>query len=172
MDEQIDIIRMEPYDFFGFKSPTSDSPLSHTTYFRTERAKKGYVWLLRKCDNYHLIIPPSVEHTIEDMLTAKFVHIIFGTARATILFDDLSSAPFFLQIDNHQIFGMFNDVVDKPRRKGFLAVYKCGEIGKDLMDTVKEVGRMDLWISRSFEQTPYKIRYLTTDELNHYRPQE
>lgn len=172
MDEQMDIIRMEPYDFFGFDGPTVDSPLTHTTYFRTERAKKGYAWLIRKCDNYHLIIPPSQEHTIKDMLTAKFIHVVFGSVRTTILFDDLSLAPLFLQIDNQQIFGIFKDVVDKPMRKGFLAIYIFGEKGKDDTDTVKEVGRMDLWISRSFEQTPYEYRRLTTDELSHYRPQE
>jgi hypothetical protein len=168
--ENMEVVKMESYDFHGFKGPTSDSPLLHTNYFRTERATKGFVLLLRKCDNYHLIVPSSNENAIKDMTTGKFAHVVFGTARTTIVFDDLSSSPMVLQIGNQQIFGVFNDVVDKPSRKGFLAIYKLGERGKDGTDTAKETGRMDLWISRTFEQTPYKIRYLTSEELNQYQP--
>ena len=46
-----------------------------------------------------------------------------------------------LQFDNKQIFGMM-DAYDKPKRKGFFAIYKLGKkCADDIADEVVEVGR-------------------------------
>jgi len=57
-------VAVEPYDFHSFgpmgatKEERANSPLKSTSYFRTGRAKNGFIWIVRKYDNYHLIIPP------------------------------------------------------------------------------------------------------------------
>lgn len=172
------VVSMEPYDFHSFASiegteeEQSNSPLKSTSYFRSERAKAGFIWLVKKCDNYHLIIPPKIENQIDDMLTGRFAQVVVGTKKTTIVFDDLSNSPMITNFDNQQMQGRFDDVQDKPRRKGYLAVYKLGQKQPDeIADEVIEVGRMDLWINRTFSNNngPVSIRALTTAELQQYK---
>ena len=35
----------------------SNAPLDTTTHFRSDACDKGYVFILRKCENMHLVIP-------------------------------------------------------------------------------------------------------------------
>lgn len=164
-------VNQDRYDFhtFGICDEMADSPLATTNYFRTDRAKKGFILLLRKCDNYHLIVPPLAEETIDEILTGKYAQVCYGTPKTIISFDDLSRNPMAVYFDSRQISGMFDDAYDKPKRKGFLAIYKKGEEHPDeLDDEVVEVGRMDLWVNRILDTNPYKIRGLTTEEQDMY----
>ena len=166
------------YEFRGAAEDVAnmaDTPLSATNFFSSDMAKNGFVYLLKKCGNYHLMIPPQIEGQIDEILTGKFAHVVVGTNMTTIIFDDLSDTPMSLNFDNQQILGMFEDIQDKPRRKGFLAVYKLGQTQPDkFADKVTEVGRMDLWISRtlgtviSLSTGTFKARQLTKTELTQY----
>lgn len=166
-------VSMESCDFHAFgpmgttEEEQASSPLKSTSYFRTDRAKHGFIWIVRKCNNYHLIIPPLAEETIEEMLTGKFCQVCSGNTMSTIVFEDFSPAPFAIQCDNNQIGGIFDDAYDKPKRKGYLAIYKKGKVCPDeLGDEVIEVGRMDLWVNRAF--TDNAIRKLTEQERSLY----
>ncbi len=169
-------VSMEPYDFHSFgpmgatEEEQANSPLKTTSYFRTERAKAGFIWLVRKCDNYHLIVPPLVEEAIEEMLTGKYAQVCYGTSKTIISFDDLSGVPMVTYFDSQQILGMFDDAYDKPKRKGFLAIYKKGEEHPDdIADECIEVGRMDLWVNRTFGSIDYiDIRKLTEEQKHQY----
>ena len=167
------VVKMEKMDFHTFRAVAEqleDSPLATTNYFRSDRANKGFILLLRKCDNYHLVVPESNENAIKEFLTGKYAQVSFGTARTTVVFEDLSGNPMILQFDNQQILGLFDDAYDKPKRKGFLAIYKLGKkCVADIADEVVEVGRIDLWVNRTFNTNPYKIRKLTTEERNKYK---
>jgi hypothetical protein len=114
-------------------------------------------------------VPEMHESQIAEILTGKYAQVAYGTSRTTIIFEDFSMNPMILNFDNVQIFGMM-DAYDKPKRKGFLAIYKLGKkcVGKNA-DEVVEVGRMDLWINRTFENIPFKIRSLKTEERNMYK---
>lgn len=154
---------------FDVRECMADSPVFATNYFRSDPAKKGFIQLLRKCNNYHLMIPPMLEDQIDDILTGKFAQVLFGSTMTTIVFDDLSSCPMVLNFDNQQILGMFDDLQDKPRRKGYLAIYILGDQRPDeIADQVIEVGRMDLWVNR---QLGSKIRMLSKEELKSYGEQ-
>ena len=166
-------VKLEGYDFHTFDvcaENMADSPLARTNYFRSDRAQKGFLHLLKKCSNYHLIVTEVHEDKIHEMMTGKYALISFGTTMTTIIFEDLTMTPYFLHCDNQQIAGFFDDLQDKPRKKGFLAIYKLGKkCADDLTDEVVEVGRMDLWASRTFETDPSRIRCLTIEESNKYK---
>ena len=166
-------VKKEAYDFHAFDicvENMADSPLATTNYFRSDRAQKGFLHLLKKCSNYHLLVPEMHEDKICEMMTGKYALISFGSTMTTIIFEDLSITPSFFHFDNQQIAGFFDDLQDKPRRKGFLAIYRQGKACVDnAVDKVVEVGRMDLWVSRTFETDPSKIRCLTIEESNKYK---
>lgn len=164
-------VKLEAYDFhsFGVCSHMKDSPLATTNYFRSDRADKGFIHLIRKCDNYHLLVPEIHESQIAEILTGKYAQVAYGTAMTTIIFEDFSMNPMILNFDNMQISGIM-DAYDKPKRKGFLAIYKLGKkCADENADEVVEVGRMDLWINRTFEANPFKIRNLTVEQRNMYK---
>lgn len=171
MNKNETTVKLEAYDYhaFGECAQMKDSPLASTNYFRSDRADKGFFWLIRKCDNYHLLVPEIHEGQIGELLTGKYAHISHGTTRTVIVFEDFSVSPMILEFDNRQFLGMMN-VFDKPKRKGFLAIYKLGQKhDDDIADEVTEVGRMDLWVNRTFTTDPYEIRRLTSEERNMYK---
>lgn len=79
--------------------------IASTNYWDTPNAKAGYAYMSINAGAYRLLIPPSQEEWVKDMVTASEVVITRGPWMAQgkrdayeLLFDDHSDSPFALHM--------------------------------------------------------------------------
>lgn len=124
MDSRVKIMTIKEPNFHGFDTSEykSDSPMVSTTFYRSKLERNGYFEMVHKCDNYHLLMPEMHKDQIKECMTGKYAQVVVGTEMTRIVFEDFSTAPMTLEMSNHQICGVFSDMQDKPKKKGFLAI--------------------------------------------------
>lgn len=80
-----------------------------TTYWESDRAKQGLLYLSANAGSLRLLIPPSQEVIIPEILTGKTCALTFGPDTRfggrlciEIMFDDFSDSPFCVTLEKIQ----------------------------------------------------------------------
>lgn len=78
-----------------------------TNYWETEHAKRGFCYLSGNAGVWRLLVPAADAQILDEIRTGRQVDIVPSTEdprnHVEIVFDDGSSAPFYIAIDKRQV---------------------------------------------------------------------
>ncbi len=81
--------------------------LVETNYWQSEHAQKGLIYVTGNAGTLRMLLPPPVEHYLDEMGAVKHVTIEtslqFPGRCLDFVFDDGTETPFFIAVDKKQI---------------------------------------------------------------------